>query len=766
MRTIFTIFLVVTVLVTIPARGQSQPPAPIEISFAASHLAEGDRVRVQLVATPVISVRGNQDQEPRRTWVEAPEKILLVLEQDRAWRLEAVGPGVWAKPVVVVEGQRAAKIELIPTTDLRGVVLTEQGQRMPVEVTVRFQTPEGVPAEERIGETIVRCPVRPEGILRCPVPVSRLDLRVRAAGFISHFFWNVRLHVGKPHDLGQMKLRPGASIVGSVVPFPEAGPVVVDLAPYSADQGRGREEEKIRRLSLKEQPNEHGFFHFDGVQPGAYKVVARQGEKARAQYFPVSVLENAESEIRDPLVLEPPVRLVVEIDPQQDFFEKPWRLQLLQLGDTPGSAGAVAEGRVDAVGGFRSDPLDPGDYVLLVRDSTGNQVAMRELTLDREAEPVRVEIPYVWVTGTVRLGEEPLIADVIFGGRFGAEKVTLLADEEGHFEGALPRDGDWPVHVASTAPPVARDFLAIPVEAPSGSLAAEVELVLPNTMVAGEVVDAEGRPFEGALVRLREVETNLLMSMQTDARGEFRYHGAAEGAVIVEASARMANGEQAASENVPLQVDEEHDTESVRLVLHPLRTLTGRVLSATGNVPGAALEVWLADARGRWIALPGITKTRVDGTFAVQIPAPARRGLMTVLAPGYALRLVPLDALPKEPLTLAVEAVAGTLRIDLPEPVRFRDPYQPKPQLFVDGRAVSFFTIDRWIKINQGSTTGPSLTVRQLPPANYTACWMPFSSTSNLLTLTPSGDCKSGFLAPGAELVLELGAEGSSPEGA
>jgi hypothetical protein len=414
---------------------------------------------------------------------------------------------------------------------------------------------------------------------------------------------------------------------------------------------------------------------------------------------------------------------------------------------------------VDEAGGFRSDPLDPGYYVLLVRDSTGNQVAMRELSLDRESGPVRVEIPYVWVSGSVRLGEQPLVADVLFGGRFGAERVTLHADEEGHFEGALPREGDWPVHVASSAPPVARDFLAVPVETPSGSLAAEVELVLPDTVVMGEVVDAEGRPFEGALVRLREVETNLLMSMQTDAKGGFRYHGVTEGTVIVEASARMANGEQAASENVAVEVEEEHDIEGVRLVLQPLRTLTGRVLSATGNVPGAAIEVRLAEASGRWIALPGLTKTRVDGSFAVQIPAQAQRGLLAVLAPGYALRLVPLDAIPKEPLTVGVEAVGGTVRIDLPEPVRFRDPYQPRPQLFLDGKAVSFYTIDRWIKINQGATSGSSLTVRQLPPANYTACWMPVSSTSNLLSLTPRGDCKSGFLAPGAELVLGLEAD-------
>ena len=765
MRGIFTALLAATVL-TVPARGQSQPPAPIEISFEARHLAEGESVRVQLTATPVILGRGGKDQEPRRTWVEAPEKILLILGQDRAWRLDAVGPGVWARPVVVVEGQRAAKLELIPTTDVRGVVVAERGERMPVEVTVRFETPEGVPAEERIGETIVRCPVQPDGALVCPVPVSRLDLRVRAAEFVSHFFWNVRLKAGEPHDLGPIKLRRGASIVGRVVPFPEAGPVALALAPYSADQGRGREEEKLRRMTLKERPNEHGFFHFDGIQPGSYKVIARQGEKARAQYFPVSVLENAESEIRDPLVLEPPVRLVVAIDPRQDFFEKPWRLRLLQLGDTPGSAGAVAEGRVDETGSFRSDPVDPGGYVLLVRDSTGNQVAMRELTLDRQTGEVRVEIPYVWVSGSVRLGEEPLIADVIFGGRFGAEKVTLHSDEEGHFEGALPREGDWPVHVASSAPSIARDFLAISVEAPSGSLAAEVELILPNTAVTGDVVDAEGRPFEGALVRLQEVETNLLTSAQTDASGKFRFHGAAEGTVILEASARIGSGEQAASQNVTVKIEEDRETDSVRLVLHPLRTLTGRVFSASGNVPGAAVEVRLIQDDGRWIALPGITKTRVDGTFAVQIPAQARGGLLAVLVPGYALRLVPLNEIPKEPLTLAVETSAGTVRINLPEPVRLRDPYQPKPQLFVDGRAISFFTIDRWIKINQELTTGPSLTVRQLPPANYTACWMPMSLTSNLLTLTPSGDCKSGFLAPGTELVLDLEPEGSSPEGA
>jgi hypothetical protein len=707
----------------------------------------------------VISGRGSDDQEPRRTWVEAPETILLILSQDRAWRLEAVGPGVWARPVVVGEAQREAHIELLPTVDLEGVLVPEDGERMPAEVTVRFQTPEGVGEEGRIGESIVRCPVLPDGSLNCPVPVSRLDLRVRAAGFVSHFFWNVHLKEGEPHDLGKVKLRRGASIVGRVVPLPEAGPVVVEVTPYSAEEGRGREEEKLQRMNVKERPNAHGFFHFEGIVPGTYKVIAQQGKAARAKYFPVSVLENAESEIREPLVLELPVHLVAELDPPQDFFEKPWRLQLLQLGDTPGSAGSVAQGRVDASGIFRSDPVDPGHYVLLVRDSTGNQVALRELTLDRDSEPERVEIPYIWVDGQVRLGDEPLIADVVFGGRFGAEKVTFHSDLEGHFEGALPRSGEWPVYVTSTAPPISRTLLAVPVEASSGSLAAEVEIVLPDTEVTGEVVDAEGRPFEGALVRLQEVERDLLTSMQTDTEGKFHFHGTAEGTAIVEASARLDSGELASSESVAVEVEEERVSEGVRLVLLPLRTVTGRVISATGNVPGAALVLQVVQSDGRWITLPGMTRSRVDGTFSVQIPPQAQRGLLTVMAPGYALRLVPLDEIPKEPLTVAVETAAGTVRIDMPEPIRFRDPYQSRPQLFMDGRAVSFFTIDRWIKIHQGSTTGPSLTVQRLPPANYTACWMPVSRTSNLLTLTPSDECASGFLTPGGELVLDLGGE-------
>ncbi len=87
-----------------------------------------------------------------------------------------------------------------------------------------------------------------------------------------------------------------------------------------------------------------------------------------------------------------------------------------------------------------------------------------------------------------------------FGGASGTTSVLMFADDEGLFQGSLPRSGSWQVDVKSRGFGVHRRLRAVEVEPAAGSSRAWVEIELPGTRLEGEVVDAQGRGIDRATV--------------------------------------------------------------------------------------------------------------------------------------------------------------------------------------------------------------------------------------------------------------------------
>jgi hypothetical protein len=108
---------------------------------------------------------------------------------------------------------------LQPTVAVTGTVSVPTGHELPGIVTAGFQWAPGAGEVQRSVPTthVVQCAVTGDSRFRCAIPARPVDLRIRAAGFSSAYFWNLTLEPDKPRDLGTVALVPGASILAWVV---------------------------------------------------------------------------------------------------------------------------------------------------------------------------------------------------------------------------------------------------------------------------------------------------------------------------------------------------------------------------------------------------------------------------------------------------------------------------------------------------------------------------------------------------------------------
>jgi hypothetical protein len=377
--------------------------------------------------------------------IQAPGRKILDVPQ-MAWEVSVEVPGHWAPPRVVAPTSETVTITLWPTGTLTGTVETTGNEDMPTELAVRFAPSPGTKPEGLISQTTLVCPIKEKRWV-CDLPAVDLDLRLRATSFVSHFRWGVAVAAGKRRDLGKILLKRGASLVGVVE---TAEGVVspkfcqVEITPMeAADTLPPDEKSRLKQLLLSKKVTERGFFHFEAIPPGSYILTARQPGFADTRLYPVTVMENAETALRDPLVLELPLALEVRINPPVDLYHQPWKVVLWQLSAISGSVDEVTEEMASETGIYVKEGLSESGFLVMVHNSVGDKMAGTKFELTSTSTVVDFELSIVWVEGTLRLGDEPLSADVVFGGPFGSVKISMAADEDGEFSGYLPREGEW-----------------------------------------------------------------------------------------------------------------------------------------------------------------------------------------------------------------------------------------------------------------------------------------------------------------------------------
>jgi hypothetical protein len=734
--------------------------SPVEALEVAVHFQSppGDAVPISVRALPVGA--SLEATSVAHVSLLPPYRGSLPLDLERNWLIELEARGFWA-PLEEWGGRDRPKSLVLsawPAGRLLARLQAGATRGIPPSARVRLiaaSPPSGGPRQPPDTELV--CPVDEESRVDCPIPAGVWHVRLKPMGFLPTFRWNQRIGPGETADFGKQVLRRGASIFGQVVV--EDGPLDPDALSVRArrltDPVRSRaEQDASRQHEYSTRVNAWGYFEFAGVEPGAYEITAQQPDTAPSTIRPVEVESDTASELRAPIVLRRPATLEVVVEPALDPFGVPWTLALLRPDPlSPSLSEVVIRGSSDEAGNWRVPGLPRERFDLELRDSKASVWSTRQVEVVGGNELVVVELRTVRVSGSVRLGDDPLRAELVFSDPDGSAEFRTDAWDDGSFEVVLTRAGRWLVDIRSAAPAVDRRRVAIEVR-PNRSGRASIALCLPGVRVAGEVVDERGAPVPGARVELTAHDASRRgSSFEARNDGTFEGYGLEPGAYDVTAKAAGLR-----SEPTLVTLHEDLDPLELRLVVRSTRTLKGQVWSSGGPVAGAQVYALAIGAAGA-LTQPNLARARsgVDGLFSLEVPGGSAAVGIVAFSPGRALGVALANDLEASSnLVVALEARGGTVRLRTPAG---REPESaPSGLLVIDGVAIDLGLLRPWIDANRGSWETGAVTIPAMPAAEYLFC--PASPAEVLAVLSGraairEAACVGGFLSGDGGLVLD-----------
>ncbi len=674
-----------------------------------------------------------------RASVEVP----LRLPGAGTWWIGAEGPGLFSKPqrVALPGGTGRLSLEVRPLVRLTGRIAGRPERATEAEsALVRWRAPESLdPWESR--KAVVSA-----GHLEAEVPAGTWDLAIQVTGCASDRRESVPVPAGAPKELGAVSAVPGASLVGRVALSGTDAPRLraatrVTLSPVGEVRRQGAAGEEIS-LSRESRLSPSGELQFIGLAAGRYLLRVHTPGFAREDRS-VDLAPDVELELRDPISLARPARLQVDLSPPLDPAGSPWEVDLREAGEAgllPDSMRAVRSSNGVAL--FPDIRLG-GEYLAIVRARSGDAFRVESVTVDAPVTKIRLRLDAVAVVGRVTLGDEPLAAEVIFGGRNAAPSVRSKSGEDGEFRVELPRAGAWPVEVLSRAPRISR-IVRVTVPEMEGGVPSRVDLAVPLTRLRVRILDEDGAAVASCLVRLESMETHENLS-EIARDGEAELTGLTVGEWIVHAESARA-----VSESKAVTIEKDGGAETT-LTLAEKRTVRGVVVSSLGDpVPYARLQPLRWDSRAD--LFPQTVVADAAGRFQLQVPPKTERVGFLVLPPG-------------RPMTTAVVPVggAGESVVSVPEeggPVRFSfgagaDAFPAMPWI-TDG-TLTFPAVLLRLSSEVGMETRAGRTWVEVPSYRagpFGVCASARLGTSDLDAIGLG--CVAGGVAPGRELALDL----------
>lgn len=697
------------------------------------------------------------------------EPCTVALAPGMPWTLEVTDEDWWSVPQRVTPelGTPVSLVlEVWPAGRVRGLLVPPEGEtEVPATVSLRATGQPGAITHHFPDPLEVSCPVA-DGRFACRVPVGTWDLGLRAAGFVSFYRWGVPVTTGTHADLGTLKLRRGASLVGKVEAFD--GQDISErtrlmLAPESLARVLGGPEAARGRLRAERRGlGPDGFFQFEGLSPGVYALVVSHPSYAPALVFPLEVAENAETELRRPVVLDEPLVLRVRIVPARAPDGGDWRVELSRQGLRPDRWLPASPSQTSVAGEVEWSRLPAGNYLVQIYDPAGSRWASERVELSGASADHEIRLGRVAVAGRVRVGRTPLAASVVFGGLSGEVTIRAESDEDGRFACVLPHSGRWRVGVKGVGEvAVVRDGIAVEVPEPAADGGpVRVDITLPEGAISGTVVAADGKPRAGATVRAAHPQAGpgVVAQAESESDGSFRLL-----ALPAEPLWLWATAGNAKSDQLLVVVQGNSTTSGVQLRLQERRHLVGRVVGPANPVIAAHVVVLPVGTM-----FVEATTTEPDGSFAVEVPAATRQFTVLVMATGHALYWGTHIVDAGQPLSVALEAGGGTLRLRLPG--RDREiPEGSTPVLARDGVPIGLAMLFPWLAAHGIPFTDlETRGLPHMPGGSYSACLLPPQALAALMNgLLSGGNCTSGFLSGGGELLLTFpepqAAEGTHP---
>lgn len=679
------------------------------------------------------------------------------LPTDSRWVIDFVIPGFWGPRTeieVTAGAPRSWVFNLRPAGKVAGSLTTRQGP-LPKTLDLFGDLPGGL-------RPMSRCVIEDKGSFECPLPAGSNNLVVAAGAFAPVRFRDARIEAGKTLKLPATDLLPGASLVGRVVLDDDSPPGVspattIRLLRFTTVAPRDLE--PPRPIVETVLPAD-GHFSFVGLEPTVVVLEVTKPGYAPSRLAPLELIAGIELALPEPLRLVLPLDVVVEVDPSTDGFGRPWSVGLSRPETRTGdrSHPTTFEGVTNGEGRLRLPGLETGRYFFRIEDEAGNRFHFDpELWISGPADSViHVQLPLIEVRGEVTLGDRPLPARLLFGGRFGTHRMEAETDEEGRYSVTLPRPGRWRVDLEAES---VTTRLTVEVEAGLDKRRARLDLRVPDTQLFGTVVDENGGPVAGAEVLGERRDEHW--QFKTDAEGRFEGRGVAPGPLAISAQVRTARPVALASDEVRRELVEGQPAGPIELRLYPLALREGRVLRPGGQpVPGAAVTVWSRSGR----PTVGQAQTDDEGRFSVRVDPRSTRFDLLVMAPGAALT-VTSQPNGENPLEVVVEGEGGELQISWPfdsEDFRKRG---FDLRIFHGDTELGLPYVHRWRRA-LALPTDPEMSERRiaiprLAPGNYLACLgradaLAAAMVTGLPAAAPGVTCKGGHLVAGGRLALRL----------
>ena len=745
-----------------------KPPATawLDVRLDARSASSGISRAESTARGSLVLRRASDTAAPIVVPIAGPGPYALEVPAGSRWTLTLTLPGFWAPPRIVAAGppgsRTAESLGVWRLGSVHGVVRLAGDAKAkkppPKQVVVSIVANPRPGAEIVLPDEPATCPVDLAGAFRCELPVAHLDLSISTPGFVPHYAWGVDVVAGKSVDLGTLTLRPGSSVAAWAVT--EVGRIEPDravgqLVPLEAGSEPSPKDARVRKTTLRARLRKDGFLQLAGVAPGTYVLEVDQPGYAPARAFPIEVWPSAETVVKQPLVLRPPLRLELAIDPPLDWLGKPWHVQVDRASDF--SSGWERRPAFDGVAGSDGEVRVPGQsagtYWVEVRDSRNNAMYSDMGFKVTGAGDARrdVHINLVTVRGILRLGKEPLAATLWFGGRYASPGVEMTADEKGEFQGVLPHGGAWRLDVAARDP-VLTARRHVDVE-PNSAGRAEVDVDLPDTRLFGRVVDEDQQPVARARVFIStELPSSLLLT--TDEHGEFDTRGLAPGPTDLKATASSPEGRRESDVRV-LFIADGRETGPIELTVRRMKSLAGEVVSSQGPVAGAVVNI--VPRQPDYSSFDAAT-TDLSGRFSGHVPSRATTALVVVEPPGNALEAfqVTTDGPPR---TLTVDGAGGTLEVAFPAKLDDFTDRGLGVWVLQNGLPLPWPALVQWAAGHgERALDGRVLRIPSLAPAAYRVCFLsPTDAAEQNWTgwANPPSDCAAGSLAAGGTLRLE-----------
>lgn len=687
----------------------AEAPGRVEVSLKISPPTDAP------LAVELAELEGNESQGEKWSLELSPGTQRSVsLRLGSRYRVHCPDEQFWCEEqeIVAAPGQ-SVELRAVRRAMLEAELLAPRGVLLGLAVELEFRA-RGEPGKPGVGGRLP-CTLE-DSRLACRPPGGVWDLRLRPKGWAPSVHLGVELPAGGKKGLGSIPLRPGGAITGwievegdsRVLPRCRvwASPVESIGQPVSGPRAK----ELAQPVSTV--PDRTGAFALSGLAPGAYELEASCPPNRKGKLERVPVHAGGESRIPRGIPVRPPRSLVLIVDPPVDPSGAPWGVTLTPLdADVSGSLLPDHERNLSfQAGRYRLEGLDPGLYVLTIKDVQGAVHLEEEVLLEDSMELERT-LDLVEVEGRVTRAGEPLRATVWWGG--SRRGIPGVADADGTYRVLLPAQRKvWSVEVTAEGEILGK-WGVVPLPRPDsrGRRIRNFDLGLGVLEVRCRTAGGEVAP--GCRVTIWVDRAPRFST--ADNTGRARFEGLRAGTFFVEASAA---GESSCW--VERQFPEGKASEEVDLDLQPVKTLGGWVGVGGQPLSGVPMRWSAFDASGK-LAGFGNATSDAAGNFSLTLCSQAASVELKAFPPGRSLmalrRSVGAGGF------LLLESPEGRASLELLGP-DFEEPsLQPWWLEFPGEGRVDGFSALHWASANGYEASAGRVVIPALPPGTVKVCW-------------------------------------------